>query len=259
MSVAAPSTIVGSTKQPPGLVAARAPRRRRGSRRPAPSPRERVLMSSTAPSSISGPISVPRRAGSPMATARVGLHQAVGDSSAILVDDEAARRGAALAGGAHGAEEDRAQRPCRGRLRADDDRVVAAELEDGAAEALRRPPRRRASPSRVEPVAETSGRRVVRAALADRRAAADDEAKIAGRARRRRRPRCDLRAGDGGQRGLAPTASRPSCRRRRGERRVPGPHGDREVERADDADDAERDATARTCGGPGRSECMVRP
>ena len=53
------------------------------------------------------------------------------------MDDEAARAGAALAGRADRAEHDRAQRQIQARVLGHDDRVVAAELENGAPEASR--------------------------------------------------------------------------------------------------------------------------
>jgi hypothetical protein len=64
----------------------------------------------------------------------VGLDQPalhlVGD---LLVHDQAARGGAALAGGADRAEHDRGQREVEVRV-VEDDRVVAAELQDRAPE-----------------------------------------------------------------------------------------------------------------------------
>src|SRR6185436_11747046 len=55
----------------------------------------------------------------------------------ILVDDEVAKRRAALAARADGAEQDRADREIKIRRRTYDHRVVAAELEQGSTEALR--------------------------------------------------------------------------------------------------------------------------
>ena len=61
-----------------------------------------------------------------------GLHELRLDG---FVDDDAARAGAALAGGADGAEEDGAQRELQVGRRRHDDRIIAAQLEERAAEA----------------------------------------------------------------------------------------------------------------------------
>ena len=83
--------------------------------------------------------------------------------------DEPPRRRAALAGRADRAEQDRAHRQIEPRVLGDDDRVVAAELEDGAAEARRDGLRRRGGRRCVDPVNEISGSRaVVQHPLADR-------------------------------------------------------------------------------------------
>ena len=81
--------------------------------------------------------------------------QLVGDA---LVHDQPAQAGAALAGGADGAEDDRAHRQVEVGAGRDDHGVVAAELEQ------RRPSRAAISgesalPMTVEPVADTSGSR----------------------------------------------------------------------------------------------------
>jgi hypothetical protein len=52
-----------------------------------------------------------------------------------LLQEEAADGGAALAGGADGAEQDGAEGEVKVGVRGDDDAIVAAELEDGAANA----------------------------------------------------------------------------------------------------------------------------
>ncbi len=143
-----------------------------------------------------------------------------------------------------------------------DDRVVAAQLEQRAAEPRAPPSARPARPTRVEPVDDD------RAAGADRRACArrrrvvaDDQLEHAvGRPRSSATTRSTMRCtasavsgvlGDGFQ-----TTVSPHDRR---EHRVPRPHRDGEIERGDDADRRRADATARTCGGCGRSECIVRP
>ena len=77
------------------------------------------------------------------------------------VQEETADGGAALAGGADGAEEDGAEREIEVRIVHDDDAVVAAEFEERAAQALGRRLRQRGGPSAVEPVALISGMRAV--------------------------------------------------------------------------------------------------
>ena len=72
--------------------------------------------------------------------------------------DDAPRRRAALAGGANGAEQDRARGQIQVRVLGDDDGVVAAQFEDGPAEAAG-DGFRDAPPTAVDPVNETSGRR----------------------------------------------------------------------------------------------------
>ena len=74
------------------------------------------------------------------------------------VHDEAPRRRAALPGRADGAEQDRAHREIEVRVLRDDDGVVAAEFEDGAAEAAR-DDFGHCRPTRVDPVNEMSGKR----------------------------------------------------------------------------------------------------
>ena len=66
---------------------------------------------------------------------RIGLDQPVGEVGADrTVDDEPSQRGAALPGGADGGEDDRPHRHVEIGRGGDDHRVVAAELEDRAAE-----------------------------------------------------------------------------------------------------------------------------
>ena len=174
--------------------------------------------------------------------AAVGLdelaHHVVGDG---LVEEEPAQAGAALTGGAHRAEEDGAQRQVEVGVGLDDDGVVAAELEDAAAEASWRRLRRRAGPCCVEPVKETSGTRgslIIRSPTTE--PGPMDEVEDALQAVPLHHGVADVLHGDGGQR----------CRRRRlpdrgvaadgGQGRVPGPDRDREVEGRDDADHAQR-------------------
>ena len=90
------------------------------------------------PPSTSGPIRVVGSSGSPIlivlyASTRRFVSEIAGDR---LVHEDPPRRGAALPRRADGAEEDRAQREVQVGVVHHDDRVVAAELEEGAAEAL---------------------------------------------------------------------------------------------------------------------------
>ncbi len=89
--------------------------------------------------SISGPTSMPSLARIADADAGVDLLRACGISVVVdaLMDDEAAQRGAALAGRAHRGEGDAAQREVEIGGGRDDGGVVAAEFQDGAAEAGR--------------------------------------------------------------------------------------------------------------------------
>ena len=64
------------------------------------------------------------------------------------LQEQAARGGAALAGGADGAEQDGAQHQVGVGVVHHDDAVVAAEFEDRAAQPAARPPRRRGGPLR---------------------------------------------------------------------------------------------------------------
>ena len=84
----------------------------------------------------------------------------------------------------------------------DDDRVVAAQLEDRAAEAAPPPACATRAPHRRQPVAEISGRRAsCEHPLADVRAAADDQVEDAAAARGRPSPALTIVLhGDGGQR-----------------------------------------------------------
>ena len=74
----------------------------------------------------------------------------------VVVDDEAAECGAALAGGAHGREGDGAESEVEVGGGGDDGGVVAAEFEDGSGEAGGESGAT-ARPMAVVPVAETSG------------------------------------------------------------------------------------------------------
>ena len=83
-----------------------------------------------------GPTRVPGCAGVADDDGGVDLFE-LGDEFVVdvVVDDEAAEGGAALAGGAHGREGDGAQGEIEVGGGGDDGGVVAAELQDGAGEA----------------------------------------------------------------------------------------------------------------------------
>ena len=113
---------------------------------------------SNAAASISGPTSVPSRAGRRSARWRTALARRSTSSSRIDVCTIRRRRlRAALAGGADGREDDAAHGELEVGRRGDDRRVVAAELEDRAAEAATATTGATARPMRVEPVADTIG------------------------------------------------------------------------------------------------------
>ena len=184
---------------------------------------------------------------------RVGAHEAVGQLPRdALLDDDPPRRRAALPGRADRAEQDRARRQIEVRVLGDDDRVVAAELEDGAAEPLRH---RRGD------------------VLADLRGAGErDERQPRGRSASARR-RCGPgrstsvkmpRSAVIGRDAVGDVLHRHRAERRRpgglphhriaahrGERGVPRPHRHREVERRDDARPRRAGATAPSSGAPG--------
>ena len=151
-------------------------------------------------------------------------------------------------------EDDRRAAPGRGRPRAPRSWRCCRRARAAAAEALRRPRRRPRGPC-------GSSRWPRPAARAGRRPAPR---------RRSRPPIDDLRAGRPAHRRTARSARsnsawQASARERRllrrlpdhrvaadqGERRVPGPDRDREVEGGDDADHAERVPGLASCGGPG--------
>ena len=152
------------------------------------------------------------------------------------VDDEAAQRGAALPGGADGGEHDRPDRHVEIGGRGDDHGVVAAELEDRAAVAggdLGADDRAHAGRAGGGDDRHVAG---LDQRLPDRRAADDDLGEAFGRIgaealdravedlhRRQRRKRRFLRR--------LPDHRIAADER---ERRVPGPDGDREIERRND-------------------------
>ena len=175
--------------------------------------------------------------------ARIGLDQPVGEIGADRpVDDQAAQRGAALPGRADGGEHDRPHRHVEIGGRGDDHGVVAAEFEDRAAE-----PRGDLGPTiepmRVEPVAETSGTwRDSTSASPDRRAADDDLGEAFGRVGAEALDRAveDLHRRQRGERRLLRRLPDHRIAADERERRVPGPDGDREIERRNDRAGPER-------------------
>ena len=169
--------------------------------------------------------------------------------------EEAAQRGAALAGGAHGAEGDGAQRHVEVGGRADDAGVVAAEFEDGAGETL--------GQARTDVAAHAGGAgrrnernlRMIDKHFADSAVADQNLGKAFRRvAEAGQRALKDSLRGKRRERGLFGRLPDDGVAADDRQRRVPRPYGDREVEGGDDADDAERmpgfhHAVARTFGG----------
>ena len=251
----------------------RARARRRGPAALRPAPRaSAACMPSKPRSSISGPTSVPccqRIADRHRAVDCLQpLDQRVGD----VVDDQAAQGGAALARGADRGEGDGARGQLQVGARRDDHRVVAAELEQRAAEAFGDA----AAPTLAAHAGAAGGadqrdQRRCDQGLADV-AAADQDLRSGPRATSGRfaeaRIACSSSAwqaravsgvfSEGFQTTLSPQT--------RASARVPRPDGDREVEGGDDADHAERvprlhhavagplggDASARRAGATGR-------
>ena len=190
----------------------------------------------------SGPTSVPSASGSPIGSDCVGPADALDE---LVVDrpvhDQAAQAGAALAGGAGGREDDATQCQVEVGRRGDDRGVVAAELEDRHDRTgPRRPappcgpspsnrwPRRSATPSWAASAAPTrtppsttctrwSGAPASAAARSNSAAHASAVSGVLSL-------------------GFQITGSPATS----GQRRVPRPHGDREVEGADDADRSHR-------------------
>ena len=210
-----------------------------------------------------GRTSVPGSRGSPIGTLRVGALEPL--------DQRRRRSTRARSAGAATCSAGRRCRRRRTRSRAppgrgrrvgvDDHRVVAAQLEQRAAEARRPPSAPTARPIAVEPVAETSGTRGSSTSASPTsapptitstsavRGVAEPLAALAGTAPGRRARSA----------ASSPTASRSPGRRRRAPARRSSPDRDREVERGDDADRPQRMPRSPSSGGPGRSEAIVRP
>ena len=192
-----------------------------------------------------------------------------GDPLDELVDDRGVRdhpaqRGAALPGGAGRREHDAAHGEVEVGRRRDDRGVVAAELEQQPAEAAGDARRDGAAHPGRAGGAEQRDARVVDERLADLGAAEDHAPTIAGR-------RADAAGGLGDQRLAGQRGEQRLLRRLphdrvaadEGERGVPRPHRDREVEGADDADDPERvpllhHPVAGPLGGDGQPVQLAR-
>ena len=134
-------------------------------------------MVATAPASTSGPMRVSSSSGSPMRVLRVE-RQEPRDEGLVdgLVDDDPAGGGAALAGGADGAEVDGLEGDVQVGLVADDDGVVAAQLQDELAEALLHQLAHVAAAGHGAGVGDQGHARVGVDEVADVAAPADDEA-----------------------------------------------------------------------------------
>ena len=108
---------------------------------------------SNAPPSMSGPTSTPRSRGSPTGSAgEHGLQPLDQVADDRLVHDQPPQRRTPLAAGAGGGEGDRPHGQIQVGRRGDDHGVVAAEFQQRAARAARRPAGPPPGPSRVEPV-----------------------------------------------------------------------------------------------------------
>ena len=171
----------------------------------------------------------------------VGLLQPVGQRVGDrIVDDDAPRAGAPLAGRPDRAEENGGHRQIEVRVRGDDDGVVATQLENGAREPLVD----HLSDAVTHPAAsrgrDQADSRIGQQRFSHGAPAPDDEAEDGG---------VDIvlpadalgnaRAGDGGQRHLGRRLPESGVATDGGDGAVPGPDGHREVEGRDDAHDAE--------------------
>ena len=198
-------------------------------------------MSSTAPRSISGPISVPRLERVSDPDLRVGLAQGLDDRGRdALLQDQAPRGRAALARGPHRAEQDRADREVDVRVVHDDDRVVPAELEERPSQPLADDDRDPAAHPARAGRGDQREAAVGEHPLPDVRAAADDEIEHPREAVSLHHAVGDVLHGDRRERRLRRRLPDHRVAAHRRDRGVPRPHRDREVERGDDPDDAER-------------------
>jgi hypothetical protein len=171
----------------------------------------------------------------------VGLDQLaddlVGDA---VVQEEPAQGGAALARGADGGEEDGTDGQVQAGVGLDDDGVVAAQLEDGAAEAAG--DGLGDVPTHLGGTGERDERNpwVVQHALAHRTAGADDGVEHAPDVVAIHDLVADVLHRDGGQRGGGGGLPHHGVAAHRCQGGIPRPHGHREIEGRDDADDAQR-------------------
>ena len=191
---------------------------------------------------MSGPTSVPSAIGSPMGSRPYAAASRSASSSVTLVW-AITRRIVVQRWPAVPAAEKTMPRTVRSRSAdgRDDRGVVAAELQQGPAEAVGDPrPDRAAHPGRPGG-AEQRDAGVVDQRLADVGAADDDLAEAARARRARRWPgRAGRAGGQGGQRGVLRRLPDHGVAADERERGVPRPDRDGEVEGADHADDAER-------------------
>ena len=154
--------------------------------------------------------------------------------------DDPPRRGAALAGGADGAEQDGADGKLEVGVLGDDDGVVAAQFEECAAEAAGD------DFGDAAPDGRRTGERNQRQAtirqhrLADRAAGSDGEGEHGGDTVIGHDPIGDLLDRDRAERGRFGWLPDHRVTAHRRNRRVPGPDRDGKVERGDHADRAER-------------------
>ena len=241
----------------------RTPRVEIGERRPPPSrrrrrpPRQRRLHRPNAPSSISGPTSVPASSGWPTVTRARRLQARDQRVIDVLVRGQTAQRRAALPP-CRRRRRDRRTASSRSALGIDHHRVVAAEFQQGAAEPFGdagptapHPGRTGGADQRNAPV---GGERMADVA-ADETTGTDPSGASPKRAVGRLEQRLRRQRG---QRRLLRTASRSSDRRNEGQRRVPGPDRHGEVEGRDDAT-GPSGCQVSIIRWPGRSWAMVRP
>ena len=175
-------------------------------------------------------------------------HVPVGRDEAALqfaangfVDDDAPRAGAPLPRRADRAEEDGGEDQVDVRVRRHDDRVVAAEFEYGAAQALADHPRDPVSHSAAPRGRNQRNAPVMEEPVPNRGPSSHNQRKDCGVVPVfARNLGCDAGACDGGERGLAGRLPEGGVAADGGDRGVPAPHRDREVEGGDDADHAER-------------------
>src|SRR5450755_2638842 len=154
--------------------------------------------------------------------------------------EEAANAGAALPGRTHRAEENSAHGEIEIGIIHHDDRVVAAEFQQSAAQ-----PAAHGFGDDVTHAARARGAdqrnpAVFKKASADGGIIADDQAEYAAEVMTGEYAIGNLVYGNGGQRSLERRFPQNAIATDGGEQRVPGPYGHRKVERGNHADDPER-------------------